>query len=74
MNIEIEYCVPCGYLDRAVDAQKAILGAFGEKVDGVTLKTGNKGVFTFRANGDVIYTKPDEFSIDAIVDEIRTRL
>jgi selenoprotein W-related protein len=67
MNIEIEYCVPCGYLPRATDAQTRLLETFGNRLDSVSLKTGRKGVFTFRANGETIYSKPDEFSIDAIV-------
>lgn len=70
MQIEIEYCVPCGYLPRATDAQTRILEAFGNRVESVSLKTGRKGVYTFRANGEVIYTKPEEFSIDAIVARI----
>lgn len=74
MHIEIEYCVPCGYLDKAADAQKTILSEFGEALDGVTLKTGNKGVFTFRADGEVLYTKPDEYDLDRIVDTIKAKL
>lgn len=74
MNIEIEYCVPCGYLDKATEAQKTILSTFGEQVSQVALKPGNKGVYTFRANGEVIYTKPDEFRIEDIVDTIKERL
>jgi len=74
MKIEIEYCVPCGYLDRALDAQKTLLSTFGEELDGVTLKPGNKGVFTFRANGEQIYSKPDEYDLDAIVDRVKTSL
>ena len=67
MNIEIEYCVPCGYLPRATDAQTRLLESFGNRLESVSLKTGRKGVFTFRANGEVIYSKPDLFSIDAII-------
>jgi len=74
MNIEIEYCVPCGYLDKAVDAQKTILSTFGEQLGQVTLKPGNKGVYTFRADGEVIYAKPDQFRIEDIVDTIKARL
>ena len=70
MQIEIEYCVPCGYLPRASDAQTRILEAYGNRVESVSLKTGRKGVYTFRANGEVIYSKPEEFSIDAIVARI----
>ena len=67
MQIEIEYCVPCGYLPRATDAQTRILETFGNRVDTVSLKTGRKGVFTFRANGEVIYAKPEDYSIEAII-------
>jgi selenoprotein W-related protein len=74
MNIEIEYCVPCGYLDKAADAQNTILATFGEQVGGVTLKPGNKGVFTLRIDGTVIYSKPDEFRIEDIVDTIKAQL
>lgn len=74
MNIEIEYCVPCGYLPRAVEAQVRILEEFGNRVESVSLKTGRKGVFTFRADGEEIYAKPALFDIDAIVAEIASRL
>ncbi|WP_284329138.1 Rdx family protein [Demequina litorisediminis] len=59
VKIEIEYCVPCGYLDRALDAQRTLLSTFGGRLESVALVTGEKGVFTFRADGDTIYSKPD---------------
>ncbi|MFW7415059.1 Rdx family protein [Demequina sp. SO4-18] len=74
MQIEIEYCVPCGYLDRAIDAQRTLLSTFGQGLDAVTLKTGEKGVFTFRADGDVIYSKPDAYDITTIVEAVKARL
>ncbi len=74
MLIEIEYCVPCGYLPRATEAQTRLLEEFGNAIDGVTLKTGRKGVFTFRADGEEIYAKPAEFDIDGIVASVRARL
>ncbi|WP_062377699.1 SelT/SelW/SelH family protein [Demequina pelophila] len=74
MLIEIEYCVPCGYLPRATAAQTRLLEEFGNHIEGVTLKTGRKGVFTFRADGEQIYAKPAEFDIEAIVAEVRGRL
>ena len=70
MQIEIEYCVPCGYLPRASEAQTRILEHFGNRVESVSLKTGRKGIFTFRADGEEIYAKPELFSIDAIVSRI----
>lgn len=74
MNIDIEYCVPCGYLARATAAQTRLLEEFGYANEGVTLKTGRKGVFTFRADGEQIYSKPDEFDIEAIVGTVRSML
>lgn len=55
-NVEIEYCVPCGHLNRAVDTQQAILEHFGREIDGVRLKTGHGGVFTIRVDGEQITT------------------
>ncbi len=74
MLIEIEYCVPCGYLPRATEAQTRLLEQFGNAIEGVTLKTGRKGVFTFRADGEEIYSKPAEFDIDAIIATVKERL
>jgi len=74
VKIEIEYCVPCGYLPRATEAQTRLLEEFGNRLESVALKTGRKGVFTFRADGEVIYEKPDVFDIEKIVAEVRSRL
>lgn len=74
MQITIEYCVPCGYLPRATEAQTRLLEEFGNSLEGVTLKTGRKGVFTFTADGEEIYAKPAEFDIDAIVADVREKL
>ena len=67
MKIEIEYCVPCGYLPKATEAQTRLLEEFGHRLDSVALKTGKAGVFTFRADGETIYSKPDLFNIEAII-------
>ncbi len=74
MQIEIEYCVPCGYLPRATEAQTRLLEEFGNALEGVTLKTGRKGVFTFRADGEQIYAKPEAFDIDDIVATVKEKL
>jgi selenoprotein W-related protein len=73
-TIEIEYCVPCNYLPRAIDAQRAILERFGERIDGVKLKTGASGVFTIRVDGEQVYAKPEEFNIEAVIDGIAGRV
>ncbi|QLG61591.1 SelT/SelW/SelH family protein [Halorarum salinum] len=70
-EVEIEYCVPCGMLDRAQDVQGAILDEYGEEVDRVALVTGDGGVFEVRADGEVVYDKEaDEFDEAAIVDGV----
>ncbi|MFB6299746.1 MAG: SelT/SelW/SelH family protein [Halobacteriales archaeon] len=71
-SVEIEYCVPCGHLNRAQDLQKEILSEFGLEIDSVSLKTGDNGVFKVRADGDLIFDKSEEdFDKDDIVERIR---
>jgi selenoprotein W-related protein len=74
MTVEIEYCVPCGHLDRAIAAQRAILERFGEQVDGVRLTTGHGGVFTIRVDGEQIYDRTQAFDLDRVIADIHTRL
>lgn len=74
MKINIEYCVPCGYLDRAIDAQRTLLTTFGGQLESVTLTTGDKGVFKITADADQIYTKPDDFDITQVVEAVKARL
>lgn len=72
-TVEIEYCVPCGHLKRAMDVQKSILERFGQRVDGVKLKTGEKGVFVIRIDGEPVYTKPEPFELDQVLETIEKR-
>lgn len=75
-EVEIEYCVPCGHLDRAIDVQRDILSDLAEQIDGVTLVTGDGGDFIVRVDGETIYDKAqaeEAFDIDQIKDEIGTR-
>ncbi len=73
-TVEIQYCVPCGHLNRAIDVQKAILERFGQQIDGVKLKTGDKGIFKIRVDGEEIYGKPDPFDLDAVISTIAARV
>lgn len=67
-TVEIEYCVPCGMLDRAQDLQHALLSEYGERLDSVALVTGDSGVFEVRANGEMVFDKEeDEYDEDVIV-------
>ena len=72
-TVEIEYCVPCGMLDRAQNVQAAVLERYGRELDRVALVTGDDGVFEVRADGDVVFDKgSDEFDVDAIVDSVES--
>jgi selenoprotein W-related protein len=71
-HVEIEYCVPCGFRNRALDVQGAILNGLEQELDSVTLVMGDHGVFKVRADGDLVYDKEEnEFDVDDIVREIR---
>ena len=70
-NIEIEYCVPCGMLDRAQDVQHALLSEYGERLDSVALVTGDSGVFKVRADGEQVFDKDDDdYDVDTIVESV----
>ncbi|MDJ1430714.1 Rdx family protein [Halostagnicola sp. A-GB9-2] len=74
-TVEIEYCVPCGFLSRAMDIQRTLLTTFGEQLEAVTLKTGADGIFVVRFDGEVVYDKSaDGFDVDEIVRYVRTQL
>jgi len=70
-EVEIEYCVPCGMLDRAQDVQHKLLEEYGERLDSVAIVTGDSGVFEVRADGEEVFDKEeDEFDVDAIVESV----
>ena len=71
-RVEIEYCVPCGFRDRALDVQQAILNSLEQELDSIALVMGDHGVFTVSVDGEVVYDKAeDEFDVDDIVRELR---
>ncbi|MFD1645114.1 SelT/SelW/SelH family protein [Haloarchaeobius litoreus] len=74
-DIEIEYCVPCGYLNRAEDVQHVLLSNFGEQIDSVTLRTGDHGVFTVNVDNETVFDKADdEYDVDEIARLVREQL
>ncbi|WP_049923044.1 SelT/SelW/SelH family protein [Halopiger djelfimassiliensis] len=74
-TVEIEYCVPCGFLSRAEDVQHALLTTFGEELDAVTLSTGANGVFVVRVDGEPVFDKSEaDYDVDGIVRRVRERL
>ena len=74
-DIEIEYCVPCGMLDRAQDLQAALLEQFGQRLDTVALRTGDSGVFRVAVDGEGVFDKADdEYDVDAIVERVQAHV
>jgi selenoprotein W-related protein len=71
-TVEIEYCVPCGFLGRAEALQHSLLTTFGERLDAVTLRTGEDGVFRVTVDGKQVFdTYDDEYDVDEIVRRVR---
>jgi selenoprotein W-related protein len=76
-DVTIEYCVPCGHLERAIDTQELLLETFGQQLDGVRLQTGDGGVFEVRVDGERVWDKSDpgdETPVEAAADAVRDRL
>lgn len=76
-TVEIEYCVPCGFRERALDVQQAILAGLERELDSVRLVMGDHGVFRISVDGETVYDKAqasDEFDVDAIVRGVRSRV
>jgi selenoprotein W-related protein len=71
-DVEIEYCVPCGFLDRAEEIQHALLTSFGDDLDRVALVTGDHGVLEVRVDEQVVFEKEEDvYDVDGIVREVR---
>lgn len=74
-TVEIEYCVPCGLLDRAIETQRDLLEAFGRELDAVTLRTGEGGVFVVRVDDEpVLDTDEQGYDLEAIRDAVEGRI
>lgn len=76
-SVKIEYCVPCGLLDPAIETQARLLNEYGRELDGVTLVPGHGGVFILTADGETIWDKEvhgADLDLELIVDAINDRL
>jgi selenoprotein W-related protein len=76
VDVEIEYCVPCGFLDRASDLQYLLLRTFGQRLDRVSLRTAGDGVFRVSVGDEVVYDKFEDgpYDPDEVVRAVRARL
>jgi selenoprotein W-related protein len=74
-DVEIEYCVPCGFRERALDVQEAILNGVEEELGELSLVMGDHGVFTVSVDGETVFDKADdEFDVDDIARDVREAL
>lgn len=74
-TVEIEYCVPCGLLERAMETQRELLAEFGRELEAVTLRTGTGGVFVVRVDGEpVLDTDETAYDVEAISDAVGARV
>jgi selenoprotein W-related protein len=71
-RVEVEYCVPCGMLNRAQDVQGALLEQFGRELDRVSLVTGDDGIFVVRVGDDPVFdASEDDYDVDEIVRRVK---
>lgn len=74
-EVEIEYCVPCGLLDRAIEVEKSLLEEFGQDLEAVRLKTGDGGVFKVMVDDELVYDKDEEgYDEDRLKDRVQEHL
>lgn len=57
VEVEIKYCVPCGYLPTALEMAKQILGRFRRDVSSLKLVPGENGVFDISVGGELVFSK-----------------
>lgn len=73
-SVEIEYCVPCGHLDRAQNLQEELLSTYGRELESVALVTEDGGTFRVHVDDAVVFDiDEDEYDADAIVEEVGER-
>ena len=71
MNVTIEYCVPCGHLERAIDVQRDLLTRYGGRLERVALQTGSGGVVKVSVDDQrVLDAARDGFDLAAVTDAI----
>jgi selenoprotein W-related protein len=57
MKIEIEYCAPCGYLDRAVGLARKLLDAREDDIVVLSLIPGDFGIFDVKVDSSLVFSK-----------------
>lgn len=76
-EIQIEYCVECMYLGRALEVAESLLNDFPQQIDGLTLVPGTRGVFSVTVGGQSVRAiEPGELppSVDDVCAKVATAL
>jgi selenoprotein W-related protein len=76
-HVRIVYCVPCGYLPRAVQLASDLLNRYGTKYlkdFSVTLETGDGGVFDVYVDERLVYSRKAEGGRFPTVEDIAKHL
>lgn len=76
-TVAIEYCVPCGFRESAVETQLALLDRFGRDLDGVALEPGHGGVFEVRVDDETVWDKDvhgSDLDLELIGDAVEERV
>jgi len=77
MVIEIEYCVPCGSHEMAVETRAGLLATVGRDLAEVRFVPGGGGVFGVSVDGETVWDRDvhgDGADTDAIADAVEARL
>jgi len=75
--IAIEYCVPCGFRESAVETQLALLDRFRPVSRQPRARPGHGGVFEVRVDGETIWDKEvhgSDLDLELIGDAVEERL
>ncbi len=56
VEVTIAYCVPCRYQFKAIQDADAILKEFGERLTGLRLIPGTRGVYDVAVDGSLIFS------------------
>ena len=74
-EVEIEYCVPCGFLPAAEETEHALLLELGPSIEVLRMKPGHGGVFKVSVDGEMIFDKGDDgYDVETIVERVDRRL
>ena len=55
-EVTITYCVPCRYQFKAIQDADAILKEFGQRLSGLRLIPGDRGVYDVAVDGKVLFS------------------